>query len=179
MLAIRRLLMSPVAACVCKWSLIFHTLLSFPIKLLIFYSLHTSYSFTIHQNFFFLSCNLMLHQKIYFLSSLYNLFDFYHALVCAKIRKSCFSNRDFLFYPLDLIHNTPREKRIAAKKNRRKFSSFFFFFSTLVIMNTITESYLLQPSSTVTERMTRDEKILLQESCFMLQSMKAPLLWRH
>lgn len=79
------------------------------------------------RTFFSLSCNLMLHQKKYFLSSLYNLFDFYHALVCAKIRKSCFSSRDFLFYPLDLIHNTPREKRIAAKKNRRKFPFFSFF----------------------------------------------------
>ena len=75
LLAIRRLLMSPVAACVCKWSLIFHTLPFFR-KLLIFYSLHTSYSFSIYQNFFFTLLQLDASPKKSFLFSLYNLFDF-------------------------------------------------------------------------------------------------------
>lgn len=174
LLAIRRLLMSPVAACVCKWSLIFHTLL-FSYKTFKF--LFTSHKLQLFNTpkLFFHSCNLMLPKKS-FLFSLYNLFDFITLLYVQKSVNLVSLAEISLFYPLDLIHNAPWEKQISAKKTGENFL-FFSFFSTLVIMNTITEKV---PTSTVTnKRMMRDEKILLQESCFMLQSMKARLLWRH
>lgn len=128
LLAIRRLLMSPVAACVCKWSLIFHTLL-FSYKTFKF--LFTSHKLQLFNTpkLFFHSCNLMLPKKS-FLFSLYNLFDFITLLYVQKSVNLVSLAEISLFLSSRSHPQCSMGETDFSKKNWRKFPLFFLFLHT-------------------------------------------------